>query len=80
MTTSLSPAKEAPKARTTIETEPASVIGYEEIIARNKTWTGDTPSAKLKERTAAQLMAEMRWANLGWVYQVSNLQWVHGVT
>ncbi|WWC66508.1 alkylated DNA repair protein AlkB [Kwoniella pini CBS 10737] len=71
MTTSLSPAKEAPKARTTIETEPASVIGYEEIIARNKTWTGDTPSAKLKERTAAQLMAEMRWANLGWVYQWS---------
>ncbi|WWC58473.1 alkylated DNA repair protein AlkB [Kwoniella dejecticola CBS 10117] len=61
----------APRPRKTVETEPASVIGYDEIIARNKTWAGDAPSDKVKERTVAQLMAEMRWANLGWVYQWS---------
>ncbi|WWC86377.1 alkylated DNA repair protein AlkB [Kwoniella dendrophila CBS 6074] len=53
------------------ETEPGSVIGYEEIVARNKSWTGDIPSDKLKEKTVSQLMGEIRWANLGWVYQWS---------
>lgn len=56
--------------RRTIDTEPASVIGYEEVIARNKTFTGDTPSDKLEARTAGELMRSLRWANLGWVYQV----------
>ncbi|WVW82433.1 alkylated DNA repair protein AlkB [Kwoniella bestiolae CBS 10118] len=64
-------ATDIPKSRTLIETEPASVIGYDEIVARNKTWTGDAPSEKLKEKTVGQLVTEMRWANLGWVYQWS---------
>ncbi|OCF55339.1 alkylated DNA repair protein AlkB [Kwoniella mangroviensis CBS 10435] len=62
---------DVPKSRTLIETEPASVIGYDEIVARNKTWTGDAPSDKLKEKTVDQLIMELRWANLGWVYQWS---------
>ncbi|WVR05994.1 alkylated DNA repair protein AlkB [Kwoniella sp. DSM 27419] len=59
------------EGRRLIETEPASVLGYDEIVARNKTWTGDVPSDKLNSRTADQLMRELRWANLGWVYQWS---------
>ncbi|WRT64267.1 alkylated DNA repair protein AlkB [Kwoniella shivajii] len=58
-----------PRSRPLIETEPASVLGYEEILARNKTWTGDAPSDKLKEKTVLQLMTDMRWANLGLIYQ-----------
>lgn len=58
-------------ARHTIETAPGSVLGYNEILARNKTWTGDTYSEKLEPKTAEQLFREIRWANLGWVYQVS---------
>jgi alkylated DNA repair protein alkB family protein 1 len=57
--------------RKTIETPPASVLGYEEIVERNKGWEGDTPSGKVGEKTAGKLMREIRWANLGWVYQVS---------
>lgn len=56
--------------RQTIDTEAASVLGYEEIIARNKTWQGDVPSDKLRTKTAEQLLIDIRWANLGWVYQV----------
>ncbi|WVQ82652.1 alkylated DNA repair protein AlkB [Cryptococcus sp. DSM 104549] len=52
-------------------TEPASVIGYEEIVARNKAWQGDAPSEKLGEVSVGKLMQEIRWANLGWVYQWS---------
>jgi alkylated DNA repair protein alkB family protein 1 len=49
-------------ARQTIETEPASVLGFEEIVFRNVTWQGDEPSDKLGARTAEQLMREIRWA------------------
>ncbi|OCF45336.1 alkylated DNA repair protein AlkB [Kwoniella heveanensis CBS 569] len=59
------------RGRQLIETEPASVLGYEEIVARNKTWTGDIPSDKLGIKTVEQVTREMRWANLGWVYQWS---------
>lgn len=60
-----------PKSRKLNDTEPASVIGYEEIIARNKAWTGDVPSDKLGAKEVRKLWKEIRWANLGWVYQVS---------
>lgn len=56
--------------RQLIDTEPASVLGYDEIVSRNQTWTGDLPSDKLKAKTAEKLFKELRWANLGWVYQV----------
>lgn len=60
-----------PKSRKLNDTEPASVIGYEEIVARNKAWTGDLPSDKLGAKEVRKLWKEIRWANLGWVYQVS---------
>ncbi|WVO16942.1 alkylated DNA repair protein AlkB [Cryptococcus depauperatus] len=66
-----SASKSQPKSRTLNDTEPASVIGYDEIIARNKNWTGDVPSDKLGIKTAERLMKELRWANLGWIYQWS---------
>lgn len=46
-------------------------MGYEEIVQKNKGWKGDVPSGKLGEKSAEKLMRELRWANLGWVYQVS---------
>ncbi|WWD17760.1 hypothetical protein CI109_102201 [Kwoniella shandongensis] len=73
---SLSPVSSTPlppKSRTIVDTEPAAVLGYDEIVARNKTWTGDVPSDKLGAKSAQQLMREVRWANLGWVYQPPTL-------
>jgi hypothetical protein len=58
-------------SRRTIDTLPGSVLGYEEIVQKNKGWKGDVPSGKLGEKNAEKLMRELRWANLGWVYQVS---------
>ncbi|TYJ56485.1 alkylated DNA repair protein AlkB [Cryptococcus floricola] len=60
-----------PKNRVLNDTEPASVIGYDEIVARNKGWKGDAPSEKLGCKRVEQLYKEIRWANLGWVYQWS---------
>ncbi|KAK4683446.1 hypothetical protein P7C73_g6819, partial [Tremellales sp. Uapishka_1] len=57
--------------RELIETEPASHIGYDEILSRNKQYKGDKPSSLLKAKDAAGLMKELRWANLGLVYQWS---------
>jgi len=59
-------------SRTTIGTEPDAVVGFEEILAKNKTAWIDPPSEKLKPKIAEDLMKEIRWANLGWVYQVSS--------
>jgi alkylated DNA repair protein alkB family protein 1 len=59
--------------RTLIETAPAATIGYDEVKRRNAEWTGDAVSLKARERTVAQLLKEVRWANLGWVYQVSTV-------
>ncbi|WVQ77070.1 alkylated DNA repair protein AlkB [Cryptococcus sp. DSM 104548] len=60
-----------PKNRVLNDTEPASVIGYDEIVARNRSWKGDVPSDKLGCKRVEQLFKEIRWANLGWVYQWS---------
>lgn len=72
---SLAKAKlEAETARTRrelIETAPAAQIGYDEVKRRNATWTGDVPSLKVGHKTVRQLVRELRWANLGWVYQWS---------
>ncbi|WOO85238.1 Alpha-ketoglutarate-dependent dioxygenase abh1 [Vanrija pseudolonga] len=57
--------------RTLIETAPASKLGYDEVKRRNATWTGDDMSLKLNSKTAEALMKELRWANLGRVYQWS---------
>lgn len=56
--------------RRTIETLPGSQLGYEQILAANKDWSGDKPSERLKPVTAERLMRDLRWTNLGWVYQV----------
>lgn len=58
--------------REQIDTPAASVVGYEEILAKNRDWRGDPPSDKLGAKTALSLMDDIRWANLGWVYQVGN--------
>lgn len=62
--------------RSTVETAPGEVVGYDEILAKNKTVVFDQPSEKLKPKTARELMKEIRWANLGWIYQVCpTLRW-----
>lgn len=63
------------EGRKTIETAAAATIGYEEAKKRNERYVEekggrDRPSGTLKGRTAGELMREIRWANLGWVYQV----------
>jgi hypothetical protein len=45
-------------SRTTIETEPGAVVGYEEILAKNKLGLVDQPSDKLKPKRAEELMKE----------------------
>ncbi|ORX36067.1 hypothetical protein BD324DRAFT_630043 [Kockovaella imperatae] len=57
--------------RKTVDTPAGHVVGYEEILSKNRQWTADPPSEKLGSKTAGELMKEMRWANLGWVYQWS---------
>jgi hypothetical protein len=64
------PSAPSASSRTRNETEPGSVMGYEEILAKTKIWEGDQPSDKLRTKTVAELMKEIRWANLGWVYRV----------
>jgi len=68
------PKDDQPKAkctgRKTVETEPGAVMGYDEIVANNRTAKADAPSDKLKAKTARELLKEIRWANLGWVYLV----------
>lgn len=61
------------------ETQPGSVLGYEEILERGKGWTGDVPGSKLGEKSAEELVRELRWANLGWVYRVSGVARRYGL-
>lgn len=58
--------------RTLNETEAGSTVGYEEILKRSREWKGDVPGSTLGEKTVGELMRELRWANLGWVYRVSS--------
>jgi alkylated DNA repair protein alkB family protein 1 len=65
----------AAEGRKTIETAAAATIGYDEARKRNLEYERDKggrdrPSGTLRGRTAGELMREIRWANLGWVYQV----------
>jgi hypothetical protein len=46
-------------------------MGFDEVKRRNATWTGDAMSLKAGTKSVEALMKEMRWGNLGWVYQVS---------
>jgi alkylated DNA repair protein alkB family protein 1 len=48
----------------------ADVRRVEGNLARNKAWSGDMPAEGLEAKTAAQLMSDLRWANLGLVYKV----------
>jgi alkylated DNA repair protein alkB family protein 1 len=57
--------------RPLIETAPAFTMGFDEVKRRNATWTGDAMSLKAGTKSVEALMKEMRWGNLGWVYQVS---------
>ena len=56
--------------RKVIETLPGAVAGYEQVLRANKETLGMAPSDAVKPKTAERLMRELRWANLGWVYQV----------
>ncbi|CAD6576720.1 MAG: hypothetical protein TREMPRED_001751 [Tremellales sp. Tagirdzhanova-0007] len=59
--------------RHTVETEPTAVVEYQEIISRirSRSRLEVEPSERLGPKTVEQLMREIRWANLGWVYQWS---------
>lgn len=58
--------------RELVSNKPAHEEGYEALKQKVTRWQGDEPSFKLKSKTVAKLMeTELRWANLGWVYNVS---------
>jgi alkylated DNA repair protein alkB family protein 1 len=57
--------------RELIDNEPAVSDGYDKILSIVSEWKGDEPSMKLKSKTVRKLVeTELRWANLGWVYNV----------
>lgn len=58
--------------RELISNKPAYEEGYEALKQKVAQWKGDEPSYKMKSKSVAKLMEnELRWANLGWVYNVS---------
>jgi alkylated DNA repair protein alkB family protein 1 len=64
--------------RELIENEPAVSEGYDKILNIVSEWKGDEPSMKLKSKTVRKLVeTELRWANLGWVYNVRPGPLVH---
>lgn len=63
--------KSAPRpTRTIVDSASGQELGVEGIRAQNQAWAGDLPSDRLKARTVEELMQELRWANLGLIYQV----------
>lgn len=59
--------------RELISNKPAYEEGYEALKQKVAQWKGDEPSYKMKSKSVAKLMEnELRWANLGWVYNVSS--------
>ncbi|KAJ9091867.1 hypothetical protein QFC21_007065 [Naganishia friedmannii] len=59
--------------RELISNIPAHEEGYEALKQKVAQWTGDMPSRKLRSKTVGQLLEnELRWANLGWVYNWAN--------
>lgn len=60
--------------RELISNRPAHEEGYEALKEKVAQWKGDEPSYKLRSKPVGSLMErELRWANLGWVYNVSLL-------
>jgi len=57
--------------RSNRDTKSGVEVGYEKILESGKVWEGDRPGSQLSERSVGELMKELRWANLGWVYRVS---------
>lgn len=58
--------------RELISNRPAHEEGYEALKERVAQWKGDEPSYKMRSKTVEKLLeSELRWANLGWVYNVS---------
>ncbi|RXK40273.1 alkylated DNA repair protein AlkB [Tremella mesenterica] len=57
--------------RTMVDTKPEVVVDFEDVLEGNRINEGIIPSSKAGLRTAKELMKELRWANLGWVYQWS---------
>jgi len=53
------------------ESKSGSEVGYEKILQSGKVWEGDVPGSQLSEKSVVELMKELRWANMGWVYRVS---------
>ena len=67
------PSSSSAVKRQLIQNEAAAEEGYESIVDRVSEWKGDKPSMKLKSKTVRKLVeTELRWANLGWVYNVSS--------
>lgn len=66
------PSSSSSAKRQLIQNQAASEEGYDSIVQRVEGWKGDEPSMKLKSKTVRKLVeTELRWANLGWVYNVS---------
>lgn len=68
------PSSSSSAKRQLIQNQAASEEGYDSIVQRVEGWKGDEPSMKLKSKTVRKLVeTELRWANLGWVYNVSRV-------
>lgn len=73
-TTSMHTISTRSSQRELISNKPAHEEGYEALKQKVAQWKGDLPSPKLRSKTVKTLMeSELRWANLGWVYNVSIL-------
>jgi alkylated DNA repair protein alkB family protein 1 len=59
-----------PTTRELINNPPADKEGFDAIKSRVAEWKGDEPSVKLRGKSARELVKELRWCNLGHVYNV----------
>lgn len=68
---SLTRSRPSTPQRELISNKPAHEEGYEALKERVAQWKGDEPSYKLRSKPVGSLLErELRWANLGWVYNV----------
>lgn len=56
--------------RVSRDSKSGAEVGYEKILQNGKVWEGDAPGSQLSQKSVGELMKELRWANLGWVYRV----------
>ncbi|KAI5449228.1 hypothetical protein NCC49_005207 [Naganishia albida] len=72
-TSSSVPPRPRTSQRELISNRPAHEEGYEALKERVAQWKGDEPSYKMRSKSVRKLLeGELRWANLGWVYNWTN--------